>query len=110
MWYQLGPDFIYALRTSRPSLRLSRRNEYGLGCSVAGIAVDPMDAPTIYTLEVVPIPPVAINGAMTMSHSGTSAWRTRDDGQTWTCITDELYARWPGLDPQLIAIHPRRTT
>jgi hypothetical protein len=91
-WYPIGPDFVFAPKN--PAFkRLSRRNEYGRQGLVSFIAVDPTDAQTLYVAE-------------RPSSGGTSAFRTRDDGTSWTPIVDSLQQTNPRLDPSCFAVNP----
>src|SRR5206468_3133099 len=71
----------------------SRRNEYGRQGLVSSIAIDPTDLLTIYVAE-------------RPSSGGASAFRTRDDGASWTPIVDELQQADPRIDPSCIAVNP----
>jgi len=91
-WHPIGPDFVFAPKNS-PFKRLSRRNEYGRQGLVSSICVDPTDARTLYVAE-------------RPSSGGTSAFRTTDDGASWTPIADSLQQTNPRLDPSCFAVNP----
>jgi hypothetical protein len=91
-WTPIGPDFVFAPR-SAPFRRLSMRNEYGRQGLTSDIAVDPTDNQTIYIAE-------------RPSSGGTTAFRTRDEGRTWTPIVDTLQQVDPQLDPSCFAVNP----
>lgn len=91
-WHPLGPDFVFAPKHD-PFKRLSRRNEYGRQGLVSYIAVDPTDAQTLYIAE-------------RPSSGGTSAFRTRDGGLSWTPLADSLQRVDPNVDPVCFAVNP----
>ncbi|MDQ5821961.1 MAG: hypothetical protein M3540_11020 [Actinomycetota bacterium] len=91
-WFPIGPDFVFAPRTA-PFKRLSRRNEFGRQGLVSNIAIDPTDADTIYVAE-------------RPSSGGTSAFRTRDGGWSWTPIADSLQQVNSNVDPSCFAVNP----
>ncbi len=95
-WYPVGPDSVFAPKRA-PFERLSRRNEYGRQGLVSSIAMDPTDPATIYVTE-------------RPSSGGTSAFRTRDDGNSWTPIADSLQQLDPRVDPSCIAVNPDNPT
>jgi hypothetical protein len=91
-WLPIGPDFVFAPRSSSFK-RLSLRNEGGRQGLVSSIAIDPTEPETIYVVE-------------RPSSGGASAFRTRDDGMSWTPIADALQQVNPGIDPTCVAINP----
>jgi hypothetical protein len=91
-WYPIGPDFVFSPRNVNFK-RLSRRNEWGRQGLVSHIAVDQSDPSTIYVVE-------------RPSSGGTSAFRTRNDGESWFPIADALQQVDPAIDPCCIAINP----
>jgi hypothetical protein len=95
-WFPIGPDFVFAPRDINFK-RLSRHNELGRQGLVNSIAVDPADAGTIYIVE-------------TPASGGTGAFRSEDDGTSWTSIVDGLQQADPGgVSPSCIAVHPLST-
>lgn len=84
-WLPIGPDFVFSPRDA-DFKRLSRHNENGRQGLVAGVALDPSDASTIYTVEA-------------PTSGGNSAFRSDDDGQSWTAIVDGLQQTDPGAPP-----------
>ena len=91
-WLPIGPDFVFAPRNA-PFRRLSMRNESGRQGLPWSIAIDPNDAQTIYVAE-------------RPSSGGTSAFRTRDEGRSWTPIVDTLQQADPAVDPSCFAVNP----
>ncbi|TXC99501.1 hypothetical protein [Streptomyces sp. ISID311] len=91
-WLPIGPDFVFAPRDA-DFQRLSRRNEYGRQGLVQSIALDPSDSSTVYVTE-------------RPTSGGTSAFRTRDDGRSWTPIADALQQMDPNADPFCIVVNP----
>jgi hypothetical protein len=91
-WYPIGPDFVLAPRLGGFS-RLSVRNEAGRQSLVGAVAADPTDSSTIYV-------------AVRPTSGGSSGFRTRDGGKTWTPITDSLQAADPSVDPSCFAVNP----
>jgi hypothetical protein len=91
-WFPVGPDFVFTPRNPNFQ-RLSRRNEIGRQCLVSSITVDPTDSATIYLCD-------------RPSSGGSTAFRTRDEGHSWTPITDGLQTTNPGVDPEHIAVNP----
>lgn len=91
-WHPIGPDFVYAPRAT-PFQRLSRRNEYGRQGLTSAITVDPTDANTIYVAE-------------RPSSGGSTAFRTRNLGRSWTPIADELQQADAAVDPSWVAVNP----
>ena len=71
---------------------MARANEVGAQCAVLGIAIDPGDQNKI----VVVVRRVG----------GSSAFRSVDDGHSWTPIADVLTRANPQLDLTCAAIHP----
>ena len=93
----IGPDCVFAPRNAN-FLRLSRRNELGRQGLVKSIAVDPTDSGTIYTVEA-------------PTSGGNSAFRTTDNGQSWTPIVDSLQQIDPAnVNPSCIAVNPLTTS
>jgi len=91
-WIPIGPDFV--LNPKNPNyLRVSRRNLFGAQCQVESIALDPTDPRTLYIVN-------------RPGGGGTSAFRTRDDGSSWSSILDRLQRVDPRVDPSVIAVHP----
>ncbi|WP_275561285.1 hypothetical protein [Streptomyces sp. 5-6(2022)] len=91
-WLPIGPDFVFTPRDVGFQ-RLSRRNEAGRQGFVQDIAVDPTNASTIYVTE-------------RPGSGGTSAFRTRDEGRSWTPIADSLQQTDPDVDPFCVAVNP----
>jgi hypothetical protein len=91
-WHPVGPDFVYAPRRL-PYQRLSRRNEQGRQGLTWAICVDPTDSASIYVAE-------------RPSSGGSTAFRTRDDGRSWTPIADELQQADAAVDPSCLAVNP----
>jgi hypothetical protein len=91
-WYPYGPNFVIRPRDVNFK-RLSRRNEVGQQSLVSSITLDPTDPATIY---IVTRP----------SSGGVASFRTRDDGETWTPITDDLQRSDSQVDPTTFAVHP----
>lgn len=98
-WSPVGPAFVFAPRHDNFS-RLSRRNEKGRQTIVTDIAVDPTFNPavanakaTIYIIE---------------GRDRGSAWRSDDDGASWTPIGDGLQLQFgnPYIDPSCVAVNP----
>jgi hypothetical protein len=87
-WFPIGPNAVFAPRNSNFT-RLSRRNELGMQGLVANIAIDPTDPGTIYVAEL------PLTG-------GASAFRTRDNGDSWKSISDSL----PNVTPSCVAVNP----
>jgi hypothetical protein len=99
-WFPIGPDFIYTPRDAAQPRRLSRRNQYARQCQIWGIAVDPNDANTIYTVDQ------NVYSGLPMPKGGSGAFRTDDGGQSWTPIGDSLQQANFALNPSCIAVHP----
>jgi hypothetical protein len=92
-WFPIGPDFVFAPRDANFS-RLSRHNENGRQTLVQGMAVDPTDPGTIYTVEA-------------PTSGGNSAFRTTDGGTSWTPIVDGLQQTDPAnVNPSSITMNP----
>lgn len=91
-WFPIGPDFVFAPKNANFK-RLSRRNEYGRQGLPSSITIDPTDPNTIYVAE-------------RPSSGGTSAFRTRDDGASWTPIADALQQADSSVDPSCFAVNP----
>jgi len=91
-WFPIGPDMVFAPRIPNFK-RLSRRNEFGQQGLTSSITLDPTDANTIYIVE-------------RPSSGGTSAFRTRDDGASWTPIADALQQVNAAVDPYCFAVNP----
>lgn len=99
-WFPVGPAFVFAPR-NESYRRLSRRNEKGRQSIVRDIAVDPAyvagpnTKPTIYIVEG-------------RARDLTNAWRSDDDGATWTSIADTLRRQLSNLyiDPSCVAVNP----
>jgi hypothetical protein len=90
-WFPIGPDFVFA--PSFSFLRLSLRNEQGRQGVVTAIEIDPTDPATIYVAE-------------RPSNGGSSVFRTRNGGRTWTPLTDSLHQDDPNVDTTCIAVNP----
>lgn len=96
-WVPIGPDCVFTPRNAN-FLRLSRRNELARQGLVKSIAVDPTDSGTIYTAEA-------------PTSGGNSAFRTTDNGQSWTPIVDGLQQTDPAnVNPSCIAVNPLATS
>ena len=92
VWLPIGPDFVFAPRN--PDFRrLSLRNENGRQGLPNSIAIDPTDSNTIYITE-------------RPTSGGSSAFRTRNGGFSWTPIADELQIAASGVDPSCVAVNP----
>jgi hypothetical protein len=92
VWLPIGPDDVFSSRDANFK-RLSLRNEYGRQGLPVSIAVDPTDPATIYVAE-------------RPTSGGSTAFRTRDGGQTWTPIVDELQVANASVDPYCVAVNP----
>jgi hypothetical protein len=95
-WFPIGPDFVFAPKDATFK-RLSRRNEFGRQGLPSSITIDPTDANTLYIAE-------------RPSSGGTSAFRTRDDGASWTPIADALQQADSSVDPSCFAVNPDHPT
>ncbi|HEV3198644.1 MAG TPA: hypothetical protein VGZ73_12065 [Bryobacteraceae bacterium] len=95
-WLPIGPDFVLAPRDGN-YLRISRRNGFGRQGLVSSIAIDPTDPSTIYVGE-------------TPSSGGASAFRSQDDGNSWTPIFDSVHQTNPSESPTAVAINPLNPT
>jgi len=71
---------------------MARANEYGAQCAVVAVAVSPADERNIVVV--------------TRRVGGSSAFRTVNDGHSWTAIADVLTQANPQLDLACAAIHP----
>ena len=91
-WFPIGPDFVFGPK-NQTFKRLSVRNEFGRQGLVSSITVDPTDPLTLYVAE-------------RPSSGGSSAFRTRDDGRTWTPIADSLQQADANVDPSCFAVNP----
>lgn len=90
-WIPLGPTFVLAPRY-QDYTRMARANLYGAQCAVLGIAVSPADERNIVVV--------------TRRVGGSSAFRTVNDGHSWSAIADGLTRANPQLDLACAAIHP----
>lgn len=91
-WFPLGPDFVFGPRVGAFA-RLSRRNEKGRQGLVSCITIEPGDPNTIYV-------------CVRPGSGGSSAFLTRDGGESWVAISDALRLVSPTADPTYVAIHP----
>lgn len=92
-WLPIGPNFVFSPK-NQGYKRVSRRNSWGKGCMVHEITLDPTDSRTIYVVD-------------RPNSGGASAFRTRNDGQSWDPIVDDLQTeRTPRIDPSSIAVNP----
>ena len=111
-WFPIGPDFVYATRDALPPDRLSRRNELARQGKVKALTVDPSTTPpTLYTIER-PYPQVSDQYQPQRHYwpTGGSAFRSDDDGRSWTPIADGLIQASPALVPTCVAVHPTSPT
>src|SRR5580658_6712736 len=92
-WFPLGPDFVDTPRDSQVADRLSRRNETPRQTMVKQLAVDPLAAGTIYTVE-------------TPNPTGSGAWRTTDGGSSWVSLIDGLQDAGQPVQAPCIAVNP----
>lgn len=90
-WLPIGPDFVFAPRNQNFK-RLSRRNELGRQGLPATFVIDQSDPLTIYDVQ-------------RPSSGGTSAFRTRDGGNSWFAIADTLTQSDALADPVWIEIN-----
>jgi len=91
-WIPLGPTLVTNPRVFGYT-RVARANENGAQCAVLGIAVHPADPHNIVVV--------------TRRVGGSSAFRTLDDGHSWTAIADSLTQADPQLDLACAAVHPQ---
>jgi hypothetical protein len=92
-WFPHGPDTVVWPRRSSYT-RLSRRNEWGGQCLVEGIAVRAADQ-----LDI---------AVIVRRVGGSSAFRTRDGGSSWTPIADDITRADAQADLTAVALHPAR--
>ena len=90
-WYSRGPDMVVNPKHENYR-RISRRNEVGSQCTVVSIAVGPASESVITVV--------------TRRVGGSAAFRTVDDGASWTCITDALARAIQGLSITCVVNHP----
>ncbi len=98
-WFPVGPAFVFAPRDANYR-RLSRRNEKGRQTIVTDLAVDPTFDPSV------PGAKATIYIAEGAGLGG--AWRSNDDGATWTPIVDALRQQFqnPYIALSCIAVNP----
>jgi hypothetical protein len=91
-WTPLGPSLLIYPRYNSYT-RLARANGLGYQCAVFSIAVHPSDEHNIVVV--------------TRRVGGSSAFRTTDDGHSWSAIADGLTRANPQLDLTCAAVHPQ---
>jgi hypothetical protein len=90
-WIPLGPILVAEPRVWNYS-RLARANDRGYQCAVLGIAVHPNDEHNILVVL--------------RRVGGSTAFRTLDDGRSWSAVADDLTRANPQLDLACAALHP----
>lgn len=110
-WFPMGPDFVDTQRDNTPPARLSRRNEQARQTKVRRLTLDTsVTPPIIYTVDV-PYPQEADDYELQKYNrpfwpAAGTAFRSIDDGRSWTSISDALTQQHPGLIPSYVAVHP----
>lgn len=93
-WTPLGPSLVLNPRYM-DYRRLARANAFGHQCAVQSIAIHPTDERNILVV--------------TQRVGGSSAFRTTDDGHSWSCVADTLTQANPQLELSCAAVHPLLT-
>jgi hypothetical protein len=91
-WFPIGPDFVFSPRNPDYK-RLSRRNEPARQTRVEQIVLDPTDDDIIYI-------------AARTWWGGDAAFRSRDGGQSWQLISQDLQQQNSFCDPRCLAVNP----